>query len=424
MRRVPIRAGLVFWVFLLSAVAYLDRINLSIAGPDISREFGLSNVRLGWVMSAFLIGYAASQVPAGWVAVRLGPRRALTLGVVLWGAFTLGTALVPAGMRGALVTLIAVRCALGVGEAIIYPASNQFVARWIPERERGTVNGAIFAGVGAGAGLTPPLLVALIVNHGWRAAFWFSAAVGVAAGAVWYWIARDTPEEHPLVRPEELGVIRAGIADSGGAQNAKARIPWGAMLRSRTLLLLTFSCFTFGYVAWIFLGWFFIYMRQARGLELKASAIYTMFPFLAMTVFCFGGGVMSDWITARRGLRMGRCGPGVVALLFAAVLLVVGSHVGSAPMAAMTLAAGAGVLYLCQASYWAVTADIGGESAGVVSAVMNMGAQMGSAVTASLTPWIAQRVGWTWAFLVAAILAAAGAIAWLGVDPEARLARS
>ena len=421
MTKLPIRAGLVFWIFLLSAVAYLDRINVSIAGPEMSREFGLGNVRLGWVMSAFLIGYAASQVLAGWVAVRLGPRRALTLGVLWWGAFTAGTALVPPGMRGALLVLIAVRCALGVGEAIIYPASNQFVARWIPEQERGTVNGAIFAGVGAGAGLTPPLLVTIIVNHGWRAAFWFSAAVGVLAGVIWFLIARDTPEEHPLMTKEELATIRAGVPDQ--PQDAgRARIPWGAMLRSRTLLLLTFSCFTFGYVAWIFLGWFFIYMRQARGLDLKESAFFTMFPSVAMTVFCFAGGVISDWITARRGLRAGRCGPGVVALLFAAVLLVAGSRIASAPAAAITLAVGAGVLYLCQSSYWCVSADIGGESAGVVSAVMNMGAQIGGAVTVSLTPWIAQHAGWTTSFLVAAILAAAGAIAWLGVDPAARLA--
>ncbi|MGA9784732.1 MAG: MFS transporter, partial [Terracidiphilus sp.] len=97
------------------------------------------------------------------------------------------------------------------------------------------------------------------------------------------------------------------------------------------------------------------------------------------------------------------------------------SRVGGAPLAAMTLAAGAGVLYLCQSSYWSVSADIGGESAGVVSAVMNMGAQIGGAVTASLTPWIAQRAGWTTSFLAAAILAAAGAVAWLGVDPGAKL---
>ncbi|HTX76224.1 MAG TPA: MFS transporter [Terracidiphilus sp.] len=421
MGKLPIRAGLVLWIFLLSAIAFLDRTNVSIAGPQISREYGIGNVRLGWVISAFLIGYAAFQVLAGWAAVRLGPRRALTLGVLWWGAFTLGTALVPPQMRGALWALIAVRFALGIGEAIIYPASNQFVAQWIPVSERGTVNGVIFAGVGAGAGLTPPLLAAIIADYGWREAFWFSAIIGVVAGIIWFLIARDTPEEHPLVSPAELKRIHAGIAKLAETPAKRTAVPWSAILRSRMLLLLTFSYFTFGYVAWIFLGWFYLYMAQARGVDLKASAVYTIFPFLAMTVFCLAGGVLSDWIASRRGLRAGRCGPGVVSLLLTAALLVVGSRIHSAAMAAMTLAAGAGVLYLCQSSFWAVSADIAGESAGVVSAVMNMEAQIGGAVTASFTPWIAQRYGWTTSFLVAALLAVAGAIAWLGVDPGTKL---
>ncbi|UWZ85393.1 MFS transporter [Occallatibacter riparius] len=421
MGKLPVRAVLVFWIFLLSAIAFLDRTNVSIAGPQIIREFGLDNLRMGWIISAFLIGYAASQVLAGWVAVRLGPRRALTAGVLWWGGFTLATALVPPKMRGAILVLIAVRFGLGIGEAIIYPASNQFVARWIPTRERGTVNGVIFAGVGAGAGLTPPLLVAIIASHGWRAAFWFSATVGVIAGIIWYFIARDTPEQHALVSARELSNIQAGLPEAGDKHAARTPVPWSAIFRSRTLFLLTFTYFTFGYVAWIFLGWFYMYMAQARGLNLKTSAFYTMFPFIAMTVFCLGGGVLSDWITARRGLRAGRCGVGVFSLVMTAVLLVLGSRVGSASLAAMILAAGAGVLYLCQSSFWSVSADIAGESAGVVSAVMNMGAQIGGAVTASLTPWIAQHFGWTTSFLVAAILAVAGAIAWLAVDPETKL---
>ncbi len=162
-------------------------------------------------------------------------------------------------------------------------------------------------------------------------------------------------------------------------------------------------------------------MAQARGLDLKSSAVYTMFPFIAMTVFCLAGGVLGDWIAARHGLRAGRCGPGFSSLLAASVLLILGSRVGSAPIAAMTLAAGAGALYISQSSYWSVTADIAGQHAGVVSAVMNMGAQIGGAVTASLTPWIAQRFGWTSSFLAAALLGVAGAIAWLGVDPETAL---
>jgi ACS family glucarate transporter-like MFS transporter len=418
MGRIPIRAVLVFCLFLLSAIAFLDRTNIAIAGPQISREFHLDNVRLGWVFSAFLVGYAASQVLAGWIAVRLGPRRALALGVLWWGAFTLATALVSSTLPGALVALIAVRFALGVGEAIIYPASNQFVAQWIPVSERGRVNGVIFAGVGAGSGLTPPLLAAIIAGYGWRAAFWFSSAIGILAGIAWFLLARDSPEEHPLLSPKELRTIQGGRAPLAAARPA---VPWSAIFRSRTLLLLSFACFTFGYIAWIFLAWFYSYMAQARGLNLKDSALYTMIPLTAITVFCLAGGVLGDWLTARRGLRAGRCGPGIFSLLATAALLIAGSRVSSAPLAAVTLAAGAGVLYISQSSYWSVTADIAGPHAGVVSAVMNMGAQIGGAVTASLTPWIAQRFGWTSSFLAAALLAVAGALAWLGVDPETPL---
>ncbi len=418
MIKLPMRAVLVFFLFLLSAIAFLDRTNISIAGPQISREFSLGNVRLGWVISAFLVGYAASQILAGWIAVRLGPRRALALAVLWWAAFTLSTALVSPQIHNALWTLIAIRFALGVGEAIMYPASNQFVAQWIPTSERGSVNGVIFAGVGAGAGLTPPLLAAIIAGHGWRAAFWFSAAIGVVAGIAWYLIARDTPQEHPFVLPDELRTIRAGLIEM---PDAKPRVPWRAILGSHTLLLLTFACFCFGYVAWIFLGWFYLYMAQARGLDLKASAIYTMFPFIAMTVFCVAGGFLGDWIASRYGLRAGRCGPGFFSLLVAAGLLILGSRVGSAPIAAITLAAGAGALYISQSSYWSVTADIAGPHAGVVSAVMNTGAQIGGAVTATLTPWIALHFGWTSSFLAAALLAIAGALAWLGIDPETTL---
>jgi MFS transporter, ACS family, glucarate transporter len=419
MGKLPIRAGLVLCLFLLSAIAFLDRTNISIAGPQISREYGLSNVRLGWVISAFLVGYAASQVLAGWVAVRLGPRRALTLGAIWWGVFTLCTALVPPGMRGALWMLIAVRFALGVGEAIIYPTTNQFVARWIPVSERGRVNGVIFAGVGA-AGLMLPVLAAIIAGYGWRASFWVSAMIGVLTGVAWYFVARDKPEEHPQISPGELEKIRAGVIESP-SDKAGIAIPWKAILRSRTLVLLTFACFCFGYIAWIFLGWFYLYMAQARGVDLKASAVYTMLPFIAMTVFCIVGGVLGDWIVSRYGLRAGRCGPGFFSILIAAVLLVVGSRLGGAQIAAMTLAAGAGALYISQSSYWSVTADIAGPNAGVVSAVMNTGAQIGGAVTASLTPWIAQHFDWTYSFLVAALLGIAGSIAWLGIDPEQKL---
>jgi len=430
--KLQVRSLLVFWLFLLSAIAFLDRTNISIAGEQISHEFGLGNVRLGWVFSAFLIGYCVSQILGGWLATRFGPRRVLTLGVLWWGVFTALTAVISPRIGGALALLIAVRFSLGVGEAVIYPASNQFVARWIPVQERGRANGWIFAGVGAGAGLTPPLLTWIIMHYGWRASFWFSAVAGVIAGLIWYLIARDTPAEHPLVSSEELAHIQEGLAATATGlepqpdveKRGAPAVPWARLFKSKEMLALTLSYFSFGYVAWIFFAWFYIYLAQERGLNLKASAFYSMLPFLAMTVCSPVGGMVNDWIANRHGLRAGRCGTGAVSLGLTAVLLWYGPGVSGAQLASVMLAAGAGALYFAQSSYWSVTADIGDRHSGVISGAMNMGAQIGGAVTASLTPVIATRLGWSASFRLSALLALLGAVAWLFVDPKKSLATS
>jgi len=419
LHKIPIRAVLIFWLFVLSAIAFLDRTNISIAGPSIRHELGIDNVHLGWVFSAFLIGYAGFQLVAGWLADRFGARHVLAFGVLWWGVFTALTAAISPRLPHALLLLIAVRVALGAGEAVVYPASNKFVSRWIPVAERGKANGWIFAGVGAGAGLTPPLLNWIIQHYGWRASFWFSAVVGVIAGAVWYLASRDTPEKHPSVSGEELAYIREGLPTETGHEAAsRVSLPWWSLVSDRNVIAMTLSYFTFGYVAWIFFSWFFIYLAQVRKLDLKSSALYSMIPFLAMTVCCVLGGLATDWLTRRYGLRKGRCTFPVIGLLLTSVFLVLGSHAHSAQLASIILAGGAGALYLAQSSFWAVSADISGKNSGTVSGAMNMGAQVGGAVTASLTPYLAVHFGWNAAFFTAAALAVVGASLWFFVHPD------
>ena len=429
-----IRWLLVFWLFVLSGISYLDRVNISIAGSSLAEEYHLSQVRLGWVFSAFLLGYALFQTPGGWLVDRFGPRRVLTVGVVWWGIFTALTASLPTKVWGAVLFFILVRFLLGAGEAIIYPSSNQFVSQWIPSQERGIANGMIFAGVGAGAGIAPILVSYVMVHYGWRSSFWVSAVVGLIAGAVWYLIARDKPEQHPFVNSSELSIIQkyrapAESTDSRVENSTEKdtaspalKVTWRSILTSKSILAVTASYFCFGYVAWIFFSWFYIYLAKVRGMDLKASALYSTLPPLAIVVCSLSGGAINDALSRSYGKRVGRCGVAFLALLLAAAFLVLGSRAASPAVASIVLSGGAGALYLSQSSYWSVTADIAGDSAGSASGFMNMGGQFGGALTASLTPAIAQQYGWNSSFLVAAVLSIAGGIAWLLVEPDRRLA--
>lgn len=417
--RSRVRLLLVFLLFVLSAIAFLDRTNISIAGVEMRRDYAIDQVRLGWIFSAFLIGYALFQVPAGWLAARFGPRRVLALALVWWGAFSALTALVPPDARHALLLLFLVRFALGLGEAVMYPSGNQLIARWIPLSERGKANGWIFAGVGAGSGITPPLITAIILAHGWRASFYVCALIGLGAALVWYAVARDTPQEHARVNPAELAHIEAGLPPAAAAD--RGPVPWRAILGSRNVWGLFASYSAFGYVIWIFFSWFYIYLAEARHLDLKASATYAMLPFLCMTLGCLAGGAINDLISRRHGLYWGRSGLAIVAFLLTGTFLLLGSMVADARLAVLILAGGAGAIYLSQSSFWSVTTDIAGPHTGVVSGFMNMGCQIGGAITASLTPWLAREFGWTAAFVAGAAIVLLGMGAWAIVDPNRAL---
>ena len=412
-----VRWLLISWMFVISAIAYLDRVNISIAGSSIKQEFHLGNKQLGWVFSAFVLGYALFQAPCGRLADRFGPRKVLTLAAVWWALFTSLTALVPGSMSGALAILLAVRFLLGVGESVTYPASNRLVASWIPSAERGFANGLIFAGVGAGAGVAPPLVTYILVRYGWRWSFWITALMGLAAGVVWVWVARNKPQEHPWTSTNEAAYIESGLPLVTRSEAAKP-LAWGKIFTSKNVLAMSFSYFAYGYVAYIFFSWFFLYLSTVRGLELKSSARYGMLPFLAMAVCSPLGGWISDQVADRFGQRAGRCGVACLGMGLCAIFVALGPYAHDARLASVVLAGGAGALYISQSAFWSVTSDIAGHSAGSASGVMNMTGQIGGVATASLTPLIADSFGWEASFLVAAALCAVGAMLWLLVEPQ------
>jgi MFS transporter, ACS family, glucarate transporter len=418
--RGKIRWLLISWMFVISAISYLDRVNISIAITPIEQAFHLNDIQFGRVFSAWVIGYALFQAPSGRMADRFGPRRILALGTIWWAVFTALTAFVPSNFKGALIMLLGVRFLLGVGESVVYPASNRLVASWIPSSERGIANGLIFAGVGAGAGVTPRLIIYLLLNYGWRCSFWISALIGLVAGVIWFMVARDKPQQHPWAGAEEISHIESGLPKRSLGQAGRP-LPWRTILTNRNVLAITSSYFCYGYVAYIFFFWLFRYLSGVRGLNLKSSSYYGMLPFIAMAICSPLGGWISDRMVVRYGERRGRCGVASGSMALAAVFVALGTQAHDVRIASIVLAGGAGALYLSQSAFWSVSSGIAGHSAGSVSGVMNMGNQIGGAITASLTPVLAKHFGWGFPFLVAGLLAIAGSLMWMLVDPQRQI---
>jgi MFS family permease len=262
MMKFRVRYLLVMLIFVVSAVVNLDRTNIAIAGSYLAVDYHITNVQLGSVFSAFMLGYAAFQIPAGWIVGKLGPRKTLTGGIIWWSVLSVATALVPSGMAHALWALIAVRFLLGIGEAVAYPSANQFIAAWFPSHERGKANAGVQAGAQLGSGTAPPLVAFIIYNFGWHAAFYACALIGLLVAAAWYWAARDIPGQHPMVMPEEMAHIQAGLPVQ--MEGAKPPVPWARIFTSKDTWGTALAYVGFGYTATIFHTWFFIYLKEGH----------------------------------------------------------------------------------------------------------------------------------------------------------------
>ena len=180
-----------FALFILSLITYIDRAAISVATVPIVKELSLSDQALGAVFSAFALGYAIAQIPGGWLADKFGPRLALSVVVIVWSIFT--------GLTGAVSsfsTMLAVRFLFGVSEAGAFPGSARAIYNWLPATQRGIANGILFSGSRIGAALSFPLLVWMVEKYQWRWSFAILAAVGIVWATLWFIFFRDQPQEN------------------------------------------------------------------------------------------------------------------------------------------------------------------------------------------------------------------------------------
>lgn len=389
-------------LFAISVVTYIDRVNISVTARQMMPALGLTDQQMGLIFSSFVIGYALFQVPGGWLGDRWGARVVLTIGLIWWSCFTALTAIAATlplvGLLGIIGTLALIRFCLGIGESVALPTFNRAVTDWLPAHERGLGIGIAIGGIGVGSAITPPITAWIMVNYGWQTAFYLSSGLGFGLAVIWWFLARNRSADHPLA-------------------SRQSAIPWASLRKTPTVwwLVLSYSCL--GYVAYIYMSWFYLYLVNVRGFNILLGGFYAAAPFLAILVSCPLGGWATDRLALRYGLTHGRQFTGVTGMTLAAAFITLGAIVESPSLAIASLSLGAGWLYFTVGAYWSSTSDLSKTHAGSLSGLMNMGANIGGAVSPTVTPWIATHWGWSVSLGIAALIALVGGILWLGIKP-------
>lgn len=410
----PRRWLIIGLLFALSIVTYIDRVNISVTARQMMPALGLTEQEMGIVFSAFVVGYALFQIPGGWLGDRWGIRVVLMIALIWWSCFTAWTAIAatsflaaPLGIVGALAL---VRFLLGVGEAAALPTFNRAVTDWLPAHERGLGIGIAIGGIGIGAAITPPVTAWIMVNYGWQSAFYVSSGIGFALAVIWWFLATDRPSPHPAHTYDEAASSRPSAPTSPS-------IPWSILRKTPTVwwLMLSYGCL--GYVAYVYMSWFYLYLVNERGFSVLRGGVLAAAPFLAILISCPLGGWVTDRLTLRRGVTKGRQVVGMIGMGMAACSIALGAVTEYPYLALAALSLGAGWLYFTVGAYWSSASDLSPTHAGSLSGFMNMGANLGGAISPTLTPWLAQQWGWSVSLGLAAFISLLGGIMWLRIKP-------
>jgi ACS family glucarate transporter-like MFS transporter len=415
-----VRWALLGLLFILAFVAYVLRMNLSVAGKFMMDDLGLTRIQLGWALSAFVWGYAIFQFPGGVFGKRLGPRRALSLLAVGWGVITVLTGLVP-GMiftssAASLIVLIVLRSLQGVFQAPYFPTQAGTVETWFPPAGWALPNSLVSTGLGLGAAFTAPLIAWLMVTVGWRASFYLTGPVAFVMAAVWWWFARDDPAEHPRVGEAELGMIRADRRplDRGASEQAA----WKRLLTNRDTLLLAVSYLLMNYVFYIFFSWFFIYLVDVRGFSTLEGGALAATPFVIGSLAAAVGGAVCDSLCRRIGARWGCRAPAIGGLVLVALFLFAGATAPNPYLAVVFLSLCFAGTQFTEGAYWAAQTYVSGPDTAPATGILNTGGNLGGVIATPLVPILAAHFGWIVGLASGSLFAVCAAVLWLFIRAD------
>lgn len=412
--RIPSRYLLVVLTFLLSLLLYIDRVCISAATDSIRPALGFSEKQMGWVLSAFALGYALFQTPGGLLADRLGPRVILTAVVGFWSLFTGLTA----AARGFL-SMLVVRFLFGAGEAGAFPTMARAFYSWIPMPERGRVQGINFSGSRLGAAFALPIVAWMITALGWRETFAVWAVAGFGWAFVWYLWFRNDPADHPRISSAELEYIRQTRQQARDDKGGQSKLSAAVVFRSRNMWLAMMQYFCSNFTFFFALTWLFPHLKRTYQLEPVQAGFFAAIPLLCGAFGNWSSGWMVDRIYKQNRWALSRRAPAMLGFALAAVGLVASIYMDRPLTAVLFLSIAIFGADMTLAPSWALCIDIGRRHSGAVSGTMNMAGNLGSFLTGLAFPYLRD---WTGSvvpfFFVGAGLNALAVLLWMFVRPD------
>jgi sugar phosphate permease len=387
---------ILFLLFITWTISYMDRMVMTVAIPYIAKDFNLTPVDMGVVMSAFFAGYALFQIPGGLLADKFGPRKTMVTAITWWSIFTGLTAMV-----SNFTSMLVVRVLFGIGEASFPGGSWKTLSNWFPKKERATANGFMMSSNALGPAIAPLFVVSVMSVFGWRSVFGFLVVPGIILAVIMWIVIRDKPSESKMVSPEELNVIQEGSEEIGSSAK---KMSFKDVIKQSMVWKLVLIWFTFDITFWGFSSWVPTYLVKARGFDMMSMGINASIPFFAGTVGLILGGYLSDkyFVGRRRNIIIGSD-------IMSAIFLFLTFSTVAAGLAMVFLTLSGFFICLSFGAIWALPMNVlKPEVMGSSSALINFGGQAAGFLSPIVIGYLIQQAGGSFNnafyFLIAAVL--------------------
>lgn len=301
------RFMILFMLFIVTAINYMDRANLAVASSNIQNDFGFSATQLGWLFSMFTWTYAISQIPVGYILDRIGIKKLYGSAIILWSVFTFLMGLAShhwfTTVTASFAMLMVCRGLIGIAEAPSFPSNTKIIATWFPSQERARATAIYSSGQYIGLATLTPVLALIVANYGWEMSFYVSGGIGIIFGLIWFFKYKE-PFESKRTNQAELDYIKAGGGFDQSKHSAKAeKVVWSDILyvlRQKTMWGLFIAQFAASSTLYFFLTWFIVYLEKGLHLSIAKAGFGAMFPYLMAMAGVLCSGTLSDLLIKRK----------------------------------------------------------------------------------------------------------------------------